>query len=655
MALRRSTRLRNRELDEPAKDQDVEQLENKKRRAPATDAEPDSEIQKTPKVSSTRKANNSSDQTPLGSTSDILCSLPPEVFDMVLSNMTVKALSRLGRSSKRYQTLVSPHLYKSVSVSAHFHAQIPRLIRALEPHLTIEQREQLQTEGTYRGQEDWCSYEVDWSAIPACAGDVRQIHVGVIDPGRKHKPLVHRYVEEAFRNMDNLEIVKTRVLTKSMARNLVASRNLRALYLDLRGHEDGAMKLLRKMKNLKHLCVNDPGFCSKTLRDDNALQTILLNSRSTLRSLAIRLSPHSITFLQNWEQQASKHGVRKDQKHSLTALESLYLSGAPFDWYFVQSLDRAIDFARLRELTLGNLSRGQVFLFDYLAQLFSLPRATTEIIQLRTLSVEMSAGSRRAGQNPAEISALEHAKYNFLASFNTLQSLDIRNYDDYQDPIPVVSGLSDTFLQAILKHENLTTLRLTPFGPDSDSRIPFLSLTTVAALIDNLPRLQEIKLAPEEDDMHNNGHHQDELGSILSRGLQLRRIDLSPTWSCFHSRIVGERWFDLLIAILKGFMSRDGGHRATKFRWEDHCKLRHVSVDRRLWEVASKFDKIEEGMEEPEKLESGDRKREVLYRDISETHIASPRLGRCAFESGVTLKEAAAAAAAAAAGDGTIE
>ncbi|KAF4449107.1 hypothetical protein FALBO_16710 [Fusarium albosuccineum] len=621
MALRRSTRLRNREPQEAAKDQDVEQLDYKKRRAPVTDAEPDGEIRKKSKGSSTSEANKSSGQTPWGSSSDVLTSLPPEVFDMVLSNMTVKALSRLGRSSKRYHTLVSPHLYKSVSVSAHFHAQIPRLIRTLEPHLTIEQREQLQTEGTYRGQEDWCSYEIDWSAIPACAGDVRQIHVGVVEPGRKHKPLVHRYVEEAFKNMDNLEIVKTRVLTKSMARNLVASRNLRALYLDLRGHENGAMKLLRKMKNLKHLCVNDPGFCSKTLRDDNALQTILLNSRSTLRSLAIRLSPHSITFLQNWEQQASKHGVRKDQKHSLTSLESFYLSGAPFDWYFVQSLDRAIDFARLRELTLGNLSRGQVFLFDYLAQLFSLPRATTESIQLRTLAVEMSAGSRRAGQTPSEISAIEHAKYHFLASFNTLQSLEMWNYDDYQDPVPVVSGLSDRLLQAILKHENLTTLTLTPFGPGSDSRIPFLSLTTVAALIDNLPRLQEIKLAPEEDDI-------DELGRTLSRGLELRRIDLSPTWSRCHGGIVGERWFDLLIVILRGFMSRDGGHRTRKFRWEDHCKLKHVSVDRRLWEVASKFDKIEEGMEEPEKLESGDRKREVLYRAISETYRMKVYQGR---------------------------
>ncbi|KAJ3542865.1 hypothetical protein NM208_g3876 [Fusarium decemcellulare] len=613
MALRRSARLQNRELQEPAKDQDVEQLENKKRKAPAIDAEPDSDSRKKPKASAARKANKSSDQTPLGSSSDVLTSLPPEVLDMVLINMTTKALSRLGRSSKRYHTLVSPHLYKSVSVAARFHAQIPRLIRTLEPHLTIEQREQLQSEGTYRGQEDWCSYEVDWSSIPACAGDVRQIHVGIVEPGRKHKPLVHRYVEEAFKNMDNLEMVKTRVLTKSIARTLVASRNLQALYLDLRGHEDGAMKLLRKMKNLKHLCVNDPGFCSKTLRDDNALQTILLNSRSTLRSLAIHLSPHSITFLQNWEQQALKHGVRKDQKHSLTALESFYLSGAPFDWHFVQSLDRAVDFARLRELTLGRLSRGQIFLFDYLAQLLSLPRATTESIKLRTLSVEMSAGGRRAGQNPAEISALEHTKYHFLASFNTLQSLEIWNYDDYQDPIPVVSGLSDTLLQAILKHENLTTLRISPMGPYRDTRIPFLSITTVAALIDNLPRLQEIKLAPEEDDI-------DELGRVLSRGLELRRIDLSPTWSRCHSRLVGERWFDLLIAILKGFMSRDNSNSTGKFKWEDHCKLRHVLVDYRIWEVASEFNNTEEEVEELEKLESGDRKREVLYRDISETY-----------------------------------
>lgn len=36
----------------------------------------------------------------------------------------------------------------------------------------------------------------------------------IIQPGRKHKYIVDRYVEEAFKNMDNLQIVETQVYTK---------------------------------------------------------------------------------------------------------------------------------------------------------------------------------------------------------------------------------------------------------------------------------------------------------------------------------------------------------------------------------------------------------------------------------------------------------
>jgi hypothetical protein len=35
-----------------------------------------------------------------------------------------------------------------------------------------------------------------------------------VDPGRKHDYIVHRYVEEALKNMVNLEVVETRVLTE---------------------------------------------------------------------------------------------------------------------------------------------------------------------------------------------------------------------------------------------------------------------------------------------------------------------------------------------------------------------------------------------------------------------------------------------------------
>lgn len=107
-----------------------------------------------------------------------------------------------------------PRLYGRVAVAAMFHAHIPKLIRTLEPHLTIAQKKQLKKEGKYKGQQERYPSGLDEKAKPICATYVRQIIVGVADPGRKHRYIVDRYIEEAFKNMDNLEIVETRVLTK---------------------------------------------------------------------------------------------------------------------------------------------------------------------------------------------------------------------------------------------------------------------------------------------------------------------------------------------------------------------------------------------------------------------------------------------------------
>ena len=107
-----------------------------------------------------------------------------------------------------------PLLHKRIAVAAMFHAHISKLIRVLEPHLTIAQRKQLKKEGKYKGQQEQYSSQLDANAKPACVSYVRQIVVGVADPGRKHEYIVHRYVEEALKNMDNLEVVEVHFLTK---------------------------------------------------------------------------------------------------------------------------------------------------------------------------------------------------------------------------------------------------------------------------------------------------------------------------------------------------------------------------------------------------------------------------------------------------------
>jgi hypothetical protein len=107
-----------------------------------------------------------------------------------------------------------PRLYKIIAVAATFHAHIPKLIRTLEPHLTIAQKKQLKTEGTYKGQQAQYPSGLDERAKPIYAPYVRQIIVGAVDPGKRHRYIVDRYIEEALKNMENLESVETWVFTK---------------------------------------------------------------------------------------------------------------------------------------------------------------------------------------------------------------------------------------------------------------------------------------------------------------------------------------------------------------------------------------------------------------------------------------------------------
>lgn len=123
-------------------------------------------------------------------------------------------MSALGRTSKYFYSLMMPRLYGRIAVAAMFHAHIPKLIRTLEPHLTIAQKKKLKKEGRYKGQQERYPSGLDEEAKPICASYVRQMVVGVSDPGRKHNYIVDRYVEEVFKNMNNLEIVETWILTK---------------------------------------------------------------------------------------------------------------------------------------------------------------------------------------------------------------------------------------------------------------------------------------------------------------------------------------------------------------------------------------------------------------------------------------------------------
>lgn len=107
-----------------------------------------------------------------------------------------------------------PNLYNRIIVAAAFHAHIPKLIRTLEPLLTIAQKKQLKKEGKYKGQQERYGTNLDEYSKPTGVNHVRQMLVGRSEPGKKHQYIVDRYVEETFKNLDHLEVVETHILTK---------------------------------------------------------------------------------------------------------------------------------------------------------------------------------------------------------------------------------------------------------------------------------------------------------------------------------------------------------------------------------------------------------------------------------------------------------
>ncbi|KAF4465876.1 RNI [Fusarium albosuccineum] len=617
MSLRRSARIRNQDAPsppEPPQSQPAAPVKKTKPKAPA--AKPADTTKSKKKAEPVKaKGKNKAKQWPvhtqLSPANDKLSSLPPEVLNMVLQNIKhPPTLAKLGRTCKRYYALAMPQLYKRIAVAAMFHAHIPKLIRTLEPVLTIAQKKQLKKEGKYKGQQERFSSLLDEHAKPICADYVRNIVVGVCDPGRKHQYITDRYVEEAFKNPNNLEIIETSVLTESMAKSIASMKNLKALNLDTHKFEKDSMGPLDKLKNLQHLSVEDYNW-SSGMGTNNVIRAILLNSRSTLRSFSMQTSSYSTDFLKDWEKLVKLiSAAASSQAHDLTSLKSFSLSGPRFDEDdFLKSLTRAVDFIGLRELKLGRLSEGKDSFFNHLTSLTcSTP---SKDISLRTLSIDMSDDSLM--DTPEQTQAYYASKCAFISSFGTLSTLELKDHNQYPEAITVNPGMSDVMLQAILKHENLTTLRISYRGITSGLKIPYLSAETVAKIVNNLPPLEEFEFAPEEKEM-------DKIGEALSRGANLKSVICFPHegWAGYPRE--DEPGFNVLRGILKGFLSRAGGDDKGKFVWEDHCNLKRVSVSYRTWDVASEFGKPQKGMKKAEKMESdGDGKRRVLYRDITGT------------------------------------
>ncbi|EHK97579.1 hypothetical protein M7I_6667 [Glarea lozoyensis 74030] len=160
MATRKSSRLQNVSAQNPVVEEPNMNAVAKKRKLSALASKEEPRPKESKKGAKMVKSKTLQAETTLPEAQLVnlsgnqLFSLPVEVLNMTLDN--------------NMYTLMMPRLYGRVMVSAPYHAHIAKVIRTLEPHLTIAQKKQLKKEGKYK----------------------------------------ERYIEEALKNMRNLEIVE---------------------------------------------------------------------------------------------------------------------------------------------------------------------------------------------------------------------------------------------------------------------------------------------------------------------------------------------------------------------------------------------------------------------------------------------------------------
>ncbi|KAK8110294.1 uncharacterized protein PG998_006751 [Apiospora kogelbergensis] len=495
-----------------------------------------------------------------------LLSLPPELLNMVLANIKGDrpSLSALARASKALYSTITPYLYARVSVHATYHAHIAKLIRALEPLLTVAQKRQLKTEGRYKGQQERYSTKVDQNLKPICTNYVRQLVVGNSDPGRKHKYIVDRYVEETFKNLDNLDVVETQVMTASIAKSLAACKKLQALAIlghgleVCAGKDEDALKPLEKIKGLRHLCLHTLGWSHNSPKNV-AAHALLRNSASTLRTLSLSTGYPGTMFL--WE--------KLEAIPRLTELRSLEICSIDVgsDDKNLDAILTSIDFVRLHHLAIRRLYTGRddrvhaARLFERLAVRFAEASQTKSNPNVRSLDMNMSEDSE--------------ARCRFLASFDTLTELTLFDHARYpeggQNP-----GLSSALLEAILKHKTLRTLKLTHSGIASRERIPQVLTPQVRALINGLPELCELNIVVDDHDIVN-------VARELAAARNLTSLTFGWDGGNHASLEVAER----LIRAHLDSKDIDQGKKGGDFVWEDHYNLKRFA-GATVWEITSK-------------------------------------------------------------------
>ncbi|KAF5560143.1 hypothetical protein FNAPI_4310 [Fusarium napiforme] len=558
------------------------------------------------KVNATAESETQEETVPVPD--DVLSVLPAEILHQILESVNdSKSMVKMACTSKRYYAIVMAIIHKRISVSTYFWAHIPHVIRRIEPHLSIAQKKQLKREGQYKGQQEKFSTSLDPNAVPPCASNVRQMIIGKIDPGKKHKPFLMRYFEEVLKNLHNLEVFDAKDLTELMAEGLSKMKNLKSIRLDPYKHsvQSEAITALAKLSNLEHICIEDRGYGSIVVADERPLQSMLLNSLSTLQSLEIRTSKYYSDFLGDWEEKLkARNPDASKQGYDFTALKSLTLHGMSFSGDFCKkvmpNITRAFDFLQLRELNLMNLEEGQLTFFKHLEDLFT--KADKRDIHLRKLCLDMKGPGHTSNYVETEVHL--EGVYRFILSFDSLTSLEIHDYNMYNTNVQSNPGLSRRLLQSVVKHTGLETLRFHYRHLGSESwEIPYASAENVNILTKNLPSLRVFEVAPQEDNL------KDAMARALSRAKNLTNL-LCPNFKSYYDDRQNAH-LNLAKKLLGGFLEIASS--CDKFVWEEHFKLDRLTMGWTDLRIGSGL-KPKKNFEKPVKIERADRA--VMVQDL---------------------------------------
>lgn len=144
----------------------------------------------------------------------LLETVPPEVLSIILDSVEGKRdMASLCGTCKDLHALMMPRLHQRVILVAEHFGHIPAMIRTVQRYLSIAQKKELRKMGTYKGQQETYPAGVDEHEVPDCTRFIQELVIGKCNPGKKHDKIAHRYIEEFLKNVTNVRVVETNMLT----------------------------------------------------------------------------------------------------------------------------------------------------------------------------------------------------------------------------------------------------------------------------------------------------------------------------------------------------------------------------------------------------------------------------------------------------------